>query len=150
MEGSLRTIPSPRTNTRVFAVPRSIARSSENCSAQRLKNITLPDSFQIYHVPRGGSSPAETSALVSGRDVELELERVTVRRQFRELLSILHIQPAQRSGRSVAFRGGSGLGTPAIRSIGGCLFAAFSSIGRPRILNASRTHGAVATADLLV
>src|SRR5437660_12840299 len=82
MEGSLRTIPSPRTNTRVFAVPRSIARSSENCSAQRLKNITLPDSFQIYHVPRGGSSPAEPPALVSGRHVERELEGPAVRRQF--------------------------------------------------------------------
>src|SRR6266571_3258317 len=59
MEGSVRTIPSPRTNTSVFAVPRSIARSSENFSTQRLKNITPFDSFQIYHVPRGGSSPAE-------------------------------------------------------------------------------------------
>src|SRR2546428_13798876 len=84
MEGSLRTIPSPRTNTRVFAVPRSIARSSENCSAHRLKNITLPDSFQIYHVPRGGSSPAEPPALVSGRHVERELEGAAVRRQFRQ------------------------------------------------------------------
>src|SRR5437899_11627944 len=82
MEGSLRTIPSPRTNTRVFAVPRSIARSSENCSAHRLKNITLPDSFQIYHVPRGGSSPAEPPALVSGRHVERELERAAGRRRF--------------------------------------------------------------------
>src|SRR6266702_8707421 len=100
MEGSLRTIPSPRTNTSVFAVPRSIARSSENCSAQRLNNITLPDSFQIYHVPRGGSSPAEPPALVSGRHVERELERAAVRRQFREPLSILHIQPVQRSRRA--------------------------------------------------
>src|SRR6266849_11033027 len=40
MEGSLRTIPAPRTNTSVFAVPRSIARSSENFSAHRLNNIT--------------------------------------------------------------------------------------------------------------
>src|SRR5437899_10108921 len=63
------TIPLPRTNTSVFAVPRSIARSSENCSAQRLNNITPLDSFQLYHVPRRGSSPAEPPALVSGRDV---------------------------------------------------------------------------------
>src|SRR5438445_13372962 len=106
MEGSLRTIPSPRTNTRVFAVPRSIARSSENCSAHRLNNITLPDSFQIYHVPRGGSSPAAPPALVSGRHVERELEGAAVRRQFREPLSILHIPPAQRkeTSESLAFR----------------------------------------------
>src|SRR3989442_2867566 len=83
MEGSLRTIPSPRTNTSVFAVPRSIARSSENCSVHRLNNITHPDSFQIYHVPRGGTSPAEPPAGVSGPDVERELERAAVRRQFR-------------------------------------------------------------------
>src|SRR5438094_9398844 len=101
MEGSLRTIPSPRTNTRVFAVPRSIARSSENCSAQRLKNITLPDSFQIYHVPREGSSPTEPPALVSGRHVERELEGAAVRRQFRGRLSILPIPPAQRSSERI-------------------------------------------------
>src|SRR2546428_7090964 len=34
------TIRSPRTNTSVFAVPRSIARSSEKFSTQRLNNIT--------------------------------------------------------------------------------------------------------------
>src|SRR6266478_9126590 len=77
MEGSLRTIPSPRTNIRVFAVPRSIARSSENCSAHRLNNITLPDNFQIYHVPREGSSSAEPPALVSGRHVEREDRKST-------------------------------------------------------------------------
>src|SRR5207245_7766635 len=74
MEGSLRTIPSPRTNTSVFAVPRSIARSSENCSAHRLKNITLPDSFQIYHVPRGGSSPAAPPALASAAPAALAVD----------------------------------------------------------------------------
>src|SRR5438094_6217322 len=103
MEGSLRTIPSPRTNTRVFAVPRSIARSSENCSAHRLNNITDPDSFQIYHVPRGGSSPAEPPARVSGRHVERELERAAVRRQFREPSRILHIQPPTKRSASPTF-----------------------------------------------
>src|SRR5207237_7228182 len=74
MEGSLRTIPSPRTNTSVFAVPRSIARSSENCSAHRLNNITHPDSFQIYHVPRGGSSPAAPPALASAAPAALAVD----------------------------------------------------------------------------
>src|SRR5438876_390563 len=73
----------------------------EQCSAQRLRTVRLPDTSPIYHVPRGGSRPAKTAALASDRDVELGLEGVTVRRQFRELLSRLHIQPAQRSGGSV-------------------------------------------------
>src|SRR5438128_7543599 len=101
MEGSWRTIPSPRTNIRVFAVPRSIARSSENCSAHRLKNITLPDPFQIYHVPRGGSSPAEPPALVSGRHVERELEGALCADSFGSRLSILPIPPAQRSSERI-------------------------------------------------
>jgi len=36
IEGSLRTIPSPRTYTSVFAVPRSTAKSFENMPASRL------------------------------------------------------------------------------------------------------------------
>src|SRR5882762_6832027 len=39
MEGSLRTIPRPRTKTRVFAVPRSIARSEENSPHMRSASI---------------------------------------------------------------------------------------------------------------
>src|SRR6266576_851367 len=106
MEGSLRTIPSPRTNTSVFAVPKSIARSSENCSAHRLKNITLPDSFQIYHVTRRCSSPADAPELVSGRHINRDFKGAAVRRQFREPLSILHIPPAQQkeTSESLAFR----------------------------------------------
>src|SRR4030043_613049 len=41
-EGSLHTIPFPLTNTRVFAVPRSIARSFENNPRNLWKNIIPP------------------------------------------------------------------------------------------------------------
>src|SRR5262249_5580355 len=53
MEGSRSTTPSPRTNTRVFAVPRSIARSRESAR----KNIT--GSVSRVAGPRG--QPAEIS-----------------------------------------------------------------------------------------
>src|SRR5262249_23656208 len=42
MEGSWRTMPWPRTNTSVFAVPRSIAKSLENFVAQLLDNTFSP------------------------------------------------------------------------------------------------------------
>src|SRR5262245_8238662 len=59
MDGSRRTTPSPRTNTRVFAVPRSIARSRENAR----KNIT----GSAKRVPGVRRQPEEISARRPGR-----------------------------------------------------------------------------------
>src|SRR5258705_7787237 len=54
MEGSRRTTPSPRTNTSVFAVPRSIARSLESAR----KNITV----SAHRVAEACGQPEEISA----------------------------------------------------------------------------------------
>src|SRR5262245_36672245 len=59
MDGSRRTTPSPRTNTRVFAVPRSIARSRENARK------TVAGS--AHRVPGLRWQPEEVSARRPGR-----------------------------------------------------------------------------------
>ena len=57
----MRTIPSPRTNTSVFAVPRSIARSSENYSVHRLNKSHTPIAS------RSTTFPVEALVLLSHR-----------------------------------------------------------------------------------
>src|SRR5437660_862400 len=59
IEGSLRMIPTPRLNTKVFAVPRSIARSFMNPRISRLDSVAA----FIYTTPPQGSAPPMMEAL---------------------------------------------------------------------------------------
>src|SRR5262249_18527686 len=78
IEGSLRTIPSPLTNTSVFDVPRSIARSRENlCMNIRPLSKIVAITQQISRVVGGPPQPEEISAsrlARSGADGVQELE----------------------------------------------------------------------------
>src|SRR5881394_1734563 len=51
MEGSLTTMPRPFAYTRVFAVPRSMARSLENRLKTRLRFMNLLQ--LLFHLPKG-------------------------------------------------------------------------------------------------
>src|SRR4029453_10850544 len=65
------TMPSPRTNTSVFAVPRSIARSSENFAAHRLNNVTPL-------VVRSTTFPVEAPAMLSSAVLRASVGRPVV------------------------------------------------------------------------
>src|SRR5262245_1586050 len=67
MDGSFITMPSPRTYTSVFAVPRSMARSLEKSPARRL--ISIPTTL-VTNVQDDGQKRAASVASDARRDKE--------------------------------------------------------------------------------